>query len=92
MMFDQLTHQIKTVYDRCSINHWSLIIWNHNTHTSSVYPLIIMQNKRKSRNYAAKNNCNKERVEVVTVVVMKIHFLLDETSCWSYEGKQSFEM
>jgi hypothetical protein len=40
-----------------------------------------MQNKRKSRNYAAKNNCNKERVEVVTVVVMKIHFLLDETSC-----------
>jgi hypothetical protein len=26
------------------------------------------------------------RVEVVTVVVMKINFFLDETSCWSYEG------
>jgi len=34
MMYDQLTHQIKTVYDRCSINHWSLIIWNHNIHTN----------------------------------------------------------
>jgi len=28
-----------------------------------------------------KNNFNKERVEVVTVVVMKIHFFLDETNC-----------
>jgi len=37
-----------------------------------------------------QNNCNKERVEVVTVVVMKIHFFLDETSCWSYDGTTIF--
>jgi len=42
--------------------------------------------KEKVEIMLQKTTVMRERNEAVTVVVMKIHFFLDETSCWSYEG------
>jgi hypothetical protein len=96
MMLDTLTHQIKTLQARCSLNHWSLVIWNHDKYTNWVHPLIILQHKkqtlcRRKRKKAQEEEEKKKksypkRSEVLMVAVMKIQFFLDRTSYWSPDG------